>query len=273
MTTEQQAVIASDLSLTGDEGPVFGPLDLEIPLRGMTNITGRGGSGRTALALVLAGRMKPSRGDLEVLGETSRRKIQKMVAIAGIEQVDMMERSVKVKDVLNENLAWETPWWKFAPKAGGGDLEDYCADLYGDRSYPPLDAYISELSGLDKLMLRVALALKPAHRHPVKMLILDDLEQVHSLSDRNFLLQRLDDLSQDMTIVINSVNPISASIEARKTIRVDINAGHVVPENPGSYDGRKCGVENRTDENTTNNHSEVRHGHAEIEPVEGLAQP
>ena len=81
------AVEAQDLELKGDEGKVFGPLSFAVPSQGLTNLLGKGGSGRTALALVLSGRMKPTGGSLSVLGESKPRPIRSRVAIAGVEQI------------------------------------------------------------------------------------------------------------------------------------------------------------------------------------------
>ena len=56
------AVTAVNLALRGTEGPVFGPLTFTAPASGLTVLSGRGGSGRTALALTLAGRMASTTG-------------------------------------------------------------------------------------------------------------------------------------------------------------------------------------------------------------------
>ena len=61
------AVIAEGIGINGDQGPVFGPLDFTIPGQGLTVLAGRRGSGRTALALAISGRMKVDSGRLEVL--------------------------------------------------------------------------------------------------------------------------------------------------------------------------------------------------------------
>lgn len=233
MMEETPAVVARNLSLKGDEGPVFGPLDGTIPTGGLTNLMGAGGSGRTALALVLAGRMKPTGGELTVLGETRRSHIQKHVAVAGIEQIDLLDRSLTVRDVLNENRSWERPWWKPYGRATEEDLERYCSEIYGNRDLPPLDHYISQLPALDKLLLRVGLALKPAHGQEIRMLIMDDLEQVHDFGDREFLLYMLEKLATRITVIVNSANPIDDCVSPRTVFELDINQGHFVPENTG----------------------------------------
>lgn len=42
------AVTAVNLALRGTEGPVYGPLTFTAPASGLTVLSGRGGSGRTA---------------------------------------------------------------------------------------------------------------------------------------------------------------------------------------------------------------------------------
>lgn len=227
------AVEAQDLELKGDEGRVFGPLSFAIPNQGLTNLLGKGGSGRTALALVLSGRMKPTGGSLSVLGESKLKPIRSRVAIAGVEQIDLLERSVTVQDVLTESMSWSKPWFMPMRKATQEDLERFCSHVYGDRDLPPLDAYISQLDNLDKIMLRISLALSPADKKPVELLIMDDIEQVHENDDRAILLQVLERLSQDIPVIVNSSNPIVGPVAPHKVIEIDANAGHAHPIHTG----------------------------------------
>ncbi|MGP5659386.1 ABC transporter ATP-binding protein [Corynebacterium falsenii] len=233
MAENHVAVKAEGISLTGDEGKVFGPLDFEIPAQGLTNLLGAGGSGRTALALVLSGRMKLSDGHLEVLGMTKHTHIQKHVAIAGVDQIDLLERSVKVQDILTENKAWQKVWFAPTRKADEDDLREFCGYVYGDRDLPPLDVYISQLTNLDKQLMRISLALHPAHGGPIEMLVMDDLEQVREMGDREVLLHMLQRISNDIPVVVNSVNPITDMIEPAEVIELDTNLGHAVPEHVG----------------------------------------
>ena len=50
------AVIADDIALSAAEGRVFGHLSFTVPGSGLTVLSGRGGSGRTSLALSISGR-------------------------------------------------------------------------------------------------------------------------------------------------------------------------------------------------------------------------
>ena len=111
------AVTAVNLALRGTEGPVYGPLTFTAPASGLTVLSGRGGSGRTALALTLAGRMASTTGEVTVLGETKRSKIRQMVAVAGVEQIDALDRDVTIRTALSEHLNWSRWWWTVPRRA------------------------------------------------------------------------------------------------------------------------------------------------------------
>ena len=80
-------LIAHGIGVVGEEGPVFGPLDLELPDKKLVFLSGRDGSGRTALALALSGRMRLSTGTLEVCGHKKQKHIRESVAIAGVDAI------------------------------------------------------------------------------------------------------------------------------------------------------------------------------------------
>ncbi|WP_336619270.1 ATP-binding cassette domain-containing protein, partial [Gordonia alkanivorans] len=55
------------LSVDASWGHIYGPVDLRVRTGGVTVLAGPEGRGRTALLLTLAGRMKPTKGELVVL--------------------------------------------------------------------------------------------------------------------------------------------------------------------------------------------------------------
>lgn len=222
------AVTAQGITLEGSEGLVYGPLDFQIPATGLVVLSGRGGSGRTALALTLSGRMKPSGGKLTVLGETKPTKIRLKVAIAGVEAIDQLDRDVRVKTVLNEHRAWSSLWIVWRPQVDQTYYENLCQPVFGDRRLPPLSAYISEIPALDRILLRIALALHPAHGRPIEMLVMDDLEQVHEDSDRQQLIDTLSRLATTMPVVVNAVNPLPDFPHI--ALRTDASYTHAVKE-------------------------------------------
>ncbi|MBN9645217.1 hypothetical protein JZY06_11430 [Corynebacterium sp. CCM 8862] len=230
------AVIARGIAVTGDEGPVYGPLDVTIPGTGLTILTGRGGSGRTALALTISGRMRPNTGELTVLGMTRRSQIRRRVAIAGVDDIDLIDRDVRLRTIVTEHRAWGTPWIKWVKKADQEYYESLCAKVYGQRDLPPLDAYVSQISGLDRYLIRIALALRPADGNEIGMLVMDDLEQVHEFTDRVILMNILARLAEEIPVVVNAVNPLPEFLVPDYTlIELFTDAGHLLPANPGEH--------------------------------------
>lgn len=205
------AVTAVNLALRGTEGPVYGPLTFTAPASGLTVLSGRGGSGRTALALTLAGRMASTTGEVTVLGKTKRSKIRQMVAVAGVEQIDALDRDVTIRTALSEHLNWSRWWWTVPRRASQEYYEQLCGRVFGQRDLPPLNSYVSQISALDRILIRIALALHPAGHQPIRMLVMDDLEQVRELDDRLQLVQILMELSQVIPVIVMAVNPLPPS--------------------------------------------------------------
>ncbi|PRQ11831.1 hypothetical protein C1Y63_04095 [Corynebacterium sp. 13CS0277] len=229
------AVIAEGIGITGDQGPVFGPLDFSIPGEGLTVLAGRGGSGRTALALAISGRMKIDSGHLEVLGETKPRSFRRHVAIAGVEEIDQLDRDVKLKTVFTEHRAWTRPWLAWTRPADEEYFRSLCEPVFGSRSLPPLDVYVSQIGALDRILIRIALALHPADGAEINMLVMDDIDQVKEYDDWMALLATLVRLSEQMPVVVNSVNDIPAEILPDYTlIELFTDAAHLQPEHTGA---------------------------------------
>lgn len=229
------AVIAEGIGINGDQGPVFGPLDFTIPGQGLTVLAGRGGSGRTALALAISGRMKVDSGRLEVLGETKPRSFRRRVAIAGVEEIDQLDRDVKLHTVFTEHRAWTRPWLAWTKKADDEYYRGLCEPIFGERSLPPLDVYVSQIGALDRILIRIALALHPADGSDIEMLVMDDIDQVKEFDDWLALLGILVRLSESMPVVVNSVNEIPPEILPNYTlIELFTDANHLQPVNTGA---------------------------------------
>lgn len=228
------AVIAEAVEVDADEGLVFGPLSFSLGPVGMTVLGGTGGSGRTALSLVLSGRMVPSAGTVEVLGVTDTGKIRRCVALAGVDPLDELPRSVRVYDILTENMAWSRPWYRPVRRARQEDLVEVCGAVYGTRDLPQLDAWISDLSPLDRLLLRICLALRPVHGGEIRMLVMDDFEQIREERDREILLGILGRLSRVMPVVLNSVNPLPPHAPTHQVVVLDTYGTHIRPAHDGA---------------------------------------
>lgn len=202
--------------MRGPWGPVYGPLDLHIDVGGLTVLHCPPGSGRTALLMTLAGRMRPVSGDLIVLGRTRATEIFARAALAGIAELDTVAESVTVRDLITEQLRWDAAWYKLIGRADMADLETVCAPVFGELPLPPLEEYVEELGELDGLLLRIALA--NTARPP--LLVVGDLEQVASDHSRHLLVDRLVALGEGQTVITASVNGVDGH-RLRAQITVD----------------------------------------------------
>lgn len=212
------AVLARDLGLVGDHGRVFGPLDLEIPRDGLTVLRGHPGNGRTCLLLTLAGRMKPTEGQLEVLGHTGTREIFTQAAIAGFSDIDVLDPAVTVRTVAAEQRSWMSPWWKPRGRTGPAELDELLGPVYGDLRLPRLRTYVGDLTELDRMLLRVALARSEG----TPLLVVDDIEQVRVDEERALLLQRLAAIcvADQSTVILSSVDTLPAGSPGHHLVTV-----------------------------------------------------
>jgi predicted ABC-type transport system involved in lysophospholipase L1 biosynthesis ATPase subunit len=214
--TPEPAVVARGLAVSGPSGPVYGPVDLDVDVGGVSVLICAAGTGRTALLMTLAGRMRPDRGTLSVFGATEPRRIFDRAAIADIDGLDAVAESVTVRDALTEQMRWNAPWYRVVRRADAAALEAVCAPVFGDLPLPPLTEYVEELSELDGLLLRIALA--NTARPP--LLVVGDLDRVTSDHSRELLLHRLIDLGERQTVITATVNGVTTDA-VRAQIVVD----------------------------------------------------
>lgn len=211
--------------MRGPWGPVYGPVDLDVEADGVTVLVCPPGSGRTALLMTLAGRMKPASGSLRVFGRTRARDIFADAAIAGIDELDTVDESVTVRDLITEQLRWDANWYKLIRRADEAALAKVCGPVFGDLPLPPLTEYVEELTELDGLLLRIALA--NTARPP--LLVVGGIEQVTRDESRDLLVSRLVELGAEQTVVTASVNGVTGhpvhQIPVENTSRAEL-AGH-----------------------------------------------
>ncbi|WP_373693145.1 ATP-binding cassette domain-containing protein [[Mycobacterium] holstebronense] len=220
------AVTARGITMTGPWGRVFGPLDLDIPAGGTTVLVGPPGSGRTALMMNLAGRMKPSSGTLTVLGRNKARDIFDVAALAGIEQLDAIFESVTVADLITEQIRWDAPWYQLVRRAGDAERDAICRPVFGDLPVPQLHDYVEHLDEMTGLLLRIALA--NTARPP--LLVVGSIDEIKNSRDRAILLTRLVALGEKQTVITSSANPIPDGFGLAGQITVDrLERAELVP--------------------------------------------
>ena len=198
------AVTARGIRMKGPWGPVYGPIDLDVDAGGVTVLQCPAGSGRTALLMTLSGRMRPMGGDLTVMGRTRTTAIFANSALAGVDELDTVAESVTVRDLITEQLRWDAAWHRLIPRADEADLVRVCGLVFGELSLPPLTEYVEELTELDGLLLRIALA----NTARPELLVVGNLDQVASDDSRALLLGRLVELGREQTVITASVNDV-----------------------------------------------------------------
>lgn len=221
------AVLARGIRMRGPWGPVYGPVDLEIPRGGVTVLVCPAGSGRTALLMTIAGRMAPESGDIEVFGDRHPRRIFASSAIAGVDEIDTVPESVTVRDLITEQMRWDAPWYRMVRRADDSALSTMCQRVFGPHPLPPLDEYFEELAELDRLLLRISLA----NTKSPPLLVVANLDFVTSDVNRDLLIERLIDLGSDQTIVTATVNGVSGhavrtQIDVANTDRAELSSTH-----------------------------------------------
>ena len=187
-----------DLSLVTREGPVYEGVDLAFRRGRLAAVVGRSGSGRSALLLTLAGRMRGWTGRCRVAGydaATQTATLRDRSSLARISDlVDLEPRLTVAESITERALIDAMP----LPRAGDR-FEASCAALGGIDF--PRTTLVGELTSLDQTLLAVALAtLRPA-----ELVFLDEAERRLDGEQRGRLMVGLLGLVESGTCVVISV--------------------------------------------------------------------
>jgi hypothetical protein len=213
----EPAVVARGIAMTGRWGTGFGPLDIDIAAGGVTVLVGgRQRLSSTALLLTLAGRMSPLQGMVSVLGHTGAAQIFRVSTAAALDGLDTIDGSVTVTDVVTEQMRWNAPWYRVIHRAGSREVDAMCRSVFGSLPSPPGSAFVGELSELDQILLRIALA----NTRWRPMLVVGNLHQVSSSRCRDILLCRLADLGCNQTVITAAPDEVS-----NECVRAQIRVG------------------------------------------------
>ena len=202
--------------MTGPWGPVYGPIDLDVEAGGVSVLVYPTGTGRTALLMTLAGRMKPVEGQITVFGHSRARDIFAHSALACIDELDKIAESVTVRDLITEQKRWDAAWYRFIGAADQDDLTKVCAPVFGEVALPSLTAYFDELSELEQTLLRIALA----NTATPPLLEVANLDHLTDDRNRDIVLKRLIALGEQQTVITATVNGV-----ADTGVRAQLNVG------------------------------------------------
>ncbi|MCX2964511.1 ATP-binding cassette domain-containing protein [Gordonia aquimaris] len=211
-------LVAEDISVEATWGHIFGPTSLRVAEGGVTVLVGSGGRGRTALLLTLAGRMKPSSGDLTAFGRRNdAHHLFDQAAIADIDEVDGIEQAIRVHDVVTEQIRWRAPWYKWVTQSAQADLERICRPVFGDLALPSMDAFVEKLPELTASLFRIAVA--NVHRPP--LLVVGGVDRLTRIDSSRILTERLVALGRTQTVITADVNGVHPGVGVRESIRVE----------------------------------------------------
>lgn len=200
------ALHAADLTLEEGKSIAFRNISFAVPAGGLLAVVGPVGSGKTSLLLSIAGRMKPTDGELTVAGYALPRKaaaVRSIVALAETGTVNPLDDSLTVVQHIAEAVTLAAPWWR--PWARRDEIAlvlDDVQALTGDCQFPPLHGreLVSDLSPLTRLLLGVTLALVAGP----SILIIDDVDALRNDADRTHAwraLLSLTDSDHPLTLV------------------------------------------------------------------------
>ncbi|WP_287015152.1 ATP-binding cassette domain-containing protein [Gordonia sp. (in: high G+C Gram-positive bacteria)] len=194
---------AEEIGVRASWGRIFGPTSLSVRAGGVTVLAGSGGRGRTALLLTLAGRMRPSTGTLTAFGRANdAHHLFSQAAIADIDEVDGIDQTIRVSDVVTEQIRWAAPWYRWVRPSRQEDLERLCAPVFGNFALPAMKDYVEELPELTAALFRIAMA--NIRRPP--LLVVGGVDRLTRIESADKLLSRLVDLGRDQTVITADVN-------------------------------------------------------------------
>ena len=175
---------AQQLHVRGRRDPLLPDTSLEVRRGELVLVSGERQDHRTALALVLSGRMKATSGSVSWDGSRGIRQVRMASALVDAPGVNEPERHLSVRDLVTEDLALiprryrgallSSPWLKV------NSFEDIA------------DQWIEQLDPLRRLELLTALALANPH---TDVLMVDSPDR-HTADAANWL-PRLEQLAAD----------------------------------------------------------------------------
>lgn len=197
---EVGVIEAVGLGLRTRQGWVFRDIDLALPQGSVAAVAGPSGSGRTMLLLTLAGRAKPSIGDLRVGDAVRRADIRGQVAVARATGAVELDPDLTVGDSRREaGLLFYGPDLDWAEKLVGLDGLDSATPV-GDLA--PDDAALFALA--------LAASVRPA------AVVLDDVDAHATPEQQRRIWAAAAALADDgITVIASTIDAgLATSIDA-----------------------------------------------------------
>jgi ABC-type cobalamin/Fe3+-siderophores transport system ATPase subunit len=98
-------IVATGVEVIGAHGPLLAPTSLRARTGQVLLVVGDPNSGRTALALALSGRLRPTRGTVRLDGAIDATALRRRVAVVDAPQITEPDGALVVRDVVAEGLS------------------------------------------------------------------------------------------------------------------------------------------------------------------------
>lgn len=162
-------VTARGLSLRGARGWAYRDVDLSLAEGGLAVVSGEAGTGRTSLLLTLAGRMRPTSGEVTVAGRSTPGAIQRVAAIGETQGVNELDDALSVAEHVFERRHLRAG---LLPRRRAKRDEEVAAVLAPVGLDVDPHTPIGDLGPRDRHLFGTALALMVRPR----LLVLDDVD-------------------------------------------------------------------------------------------------
>ncbi|MBG6213773.1 ABC-type multidrug transport system ATPase subunit [Cryobacterium sp. CAN_C3] len=193
------AIQTRNFSIRNGRQTVIGALSLDIPVGALFVVSGRFASGKTALLLALAGRLRGFSGTATVFGHSLRSgggQVRHVSALAETPIVNRLDDDLTVERQIAAALVLRQPWWKplVSHKAVAlclvrvnallREVDARAGDLLGKRA-----AGLPRLIGTDRIVClqpldRAVLGVVVALIGRPRLLIVDDVDTLRDTDDR-----------------------------------------------------------------------------------------
>lgn len=206
---------ATRLASSSVHGPIFGPLDLTLAPGTLCLVHGTSGSGRSALLLALAGRLRRVTGELLVAGNNAATDTEAVLSLASVGRIGQYaapDDRLTVGELIGERAVQDGISLRQAIERAE-QIEDFLGYRI-DRG-----ALYQDLPAAEKSMLSAALAML----RPAAVVVVDEVDRdvpAHQVGVLLSALQRLATMENNV-IIVSASNANAAPVG---TIRV-----HLVP--------------------------------------------
>jgi len=210
--TEIEAITSKEVEFRYDEHPVLSDVSFQIKRGEFVAITGPNGSGKTTLLKLILGILQPQKGEIRVMGYSTRERDKIMNLIGFMPQKEHISSNfpILVRDVVMLGLGARKGITKPTKRADEEEGIQAIKSVGLDEEI--WTKKFAELSGgqQQRVLLARALAIKP------EILLLDEPFNGVDIPSQNKILDLISDLRKKgvtVLFVVHNVNPLLHQID------------------------------------------------------------